>query len=263
MERWSRGLPFVILAVVLTSCGTGAPPRPDAEEWSYHGKTGPGFWACLKTDFAPCGAGREQSPIVIGEPRPARLPPLDFAYGQPVGLSVINNGHTVQANIVSGSAGIRIGGEPFTLRQFHFHTPSEHLVGTKEYPMELHLVHEDGQKRLAVVGLFLREGDENTELAKFWNRLPQSPENPPVLVASFNLARLLPGERRTWRYPGSLTTPGCGQDVLWNLFAEPIQMSPGQIQAFVDIFSGPEFPDGNRRPPQPLFRRVVETEGGR
>jgi hypothetical protein len=37
-------------------------------------------------------------------------------------------------------------------------------------------------------------------------------------------------------------------------------MSPEQIRAFQDLFSGAEFPDGNRRRVQPVNNRTVHAD---
>jgi hypothetical protein len=49
--------------------------------------------------------------------------------------NVINNGHTVQVNIQSGST-LTIEGETYELKQFHFHTPSENNINGTSYPLE-------------------------------------------------------------------------------------------------------------------------------
>jgi carbonic anhydrase len=54
--------------------------------------------------------------------------------------NVINNGHTVQVNIQSGST-LTIEGETYELKQFHFHTPSENNINGTSYPLETHFVH--------------------------------------------------------------------------------------------------------------------------
>jgi carbonic anhydrase len=39
------------------------------------------------------------------------------------------------------------------LLQYHFHRPSEHLIGGKSFPMELHFVDRNAAGILAVVGV--------------------------------------------------------------------------------------------------------------
>jgi carbonic anhydrase len=43
------------------------------------------------------------------------------------GGMVINNGHTIQVDL-SEAGGITLNGKDYTLRQFHFHHPSEHTI---------------------------------------------------------------------------------------------------------------------------------------
>lgn len=35
-----------------------------------------------------------------------------------------------------------VDGKVFELKQFHFHTPSEHTIDGEYFPLEMHLVHE-------------------------------------------------------------------------------------------------------------------------
>ena len=62
--------------------------------------------------------------------------------------------------------------EVITLVQFHFHTLSEHTVNGEHYPMEMHLVHADADMNLAVLGVFIKEGQENEVLEEVFADLP-------------------------------------------------------------------------------------------
>ncbi len=66
-----------------------------------------------------------------------------------------------------------------------------------------------------------------------------------------DLDRLMPENRATFRYSGSLTTPPCSEDVHWFVYAEPIELSRDQIKVFRKIFHG------NNRPTQPLNERTL------
>ncbi|MGB3614907.1 MAG: carbonic anhydrase family protein, partial [Elainellaceae cyanobacterium] len=71
---------------------------------------------------------------------------------------------------------------------------------------------------------------------------------PEVLVA---IAKLLPEERRLFRYFGSLTTPPCSEIVKWVVFQTPVEVSSAQIEAFKRTFTP------NARPVQPLYQRSL------
>lgn len=235
-----------------------------AAEFGYHDPVGPGDWCGLSADYdACCGAGGEQSPIDINSSnidflRP--LPVLKFKLPGVTSLSVVNNGHTVQANVPSGEATLELDGTIYDLLQFHFHTPSEHTVDGEHAPLEMHLVHKtaDGSKT-AVVGVFIVAGKEHKELGKIWENLPDE-ESEQIEVTGFHPHNILPGKKSSFRYPGSLTTPPCTEGVSWNILSTPISMSMEQIEKFQGVFSGVEFPNGNARPTQPLGDRIVTTD---
>ena len=62
----------------------------------------------------------------------------------------MNNGHTIQVNVATGSK-IRIDGKPFDLLQFHFHRPSEEHIDGKPSAMVVHFVHKNLEGELAVL----------------------------------------------------------------------------------------------------------------
>jgi len=79
---------------------------------------------------------------------------LQFVYPEKVeNCTIMNNGHTVQVNIDGANkCQLIYKGKAFTLRQFHFHTPSEHTLDAKQYEMEMHLVHTNEKDEIAVLG---------------------------------------------------------------------------------------------------------------
>ncbi len=249
-------------AVIFAATAAGAAEKPAdccKAPWGYED---PGRWPSLSPCYAPCSGG-EQSPIDIENPVTTSLPPLEFSYGTLAELPVENNGHTVEAKVSKDEPDdkvtLRIQGVDYRLVQFHFHTPSEHKLMGDEAPIELHLVHLGPGGRLAVVGVFIREGDPNPELSKIWAHLPKKPGDESE-VHDLDLRGLLPKSLASYRYAGSLTTPACGQGVQWNVLASSITLSSRQIEELRKIFSGKQFPDGNRRPVQPLNGRAVVTD---
>lgn len=217
-------------------------------------------------------AGSEQTPIDIRDEDltyDENLPALGFSYETKVNLKVINTGSpgefaTVRAVVPDESTSeLVISNVHYKLRQFHWHTPSEHELNGEEFPMEMHLVHtytaEDGTQKFTVVGVWIKAGKENKELKKLFNALPAQPSQE-VTASKFNLTRLLPESLESYRYDGSLTTPDpstgiFNEGVKWIVLAEPIEMSQAQIDAFKQLF-----PEGNSREVQPLNGRTIRTD---
>jgi carbonic anhydrase len=150
---------------------------------------------------------------------------------------------------------LQIGDAQFELLQYHFHSPSEHTVGGRHFPMEMHLVHKSADNKLAVARVFIEEGAENAAFDPVWANLPgQKALETHLEHVTVNVDDLLPKNRATYRYDGSLTTPPCSEGVKWMLFTTPIQLSAKQIGAFREILKW------NNRPLQPLSNRTVATE---
>jgi carbonic anhydrase len=218
--------------------------------WSYTGAEGPSHWGELDKSFSACQLGHSQSPIDIRAPKPADLPPIQFAYRR-TPLHIVNNGHTIQVNYAPGSA-ITVGSKRYELRQFHFHHPSEERINGKGFAMVAHLVHAAPDGSLAVVAVLLGEGAENAVIANVWQHLPshEGPEQD-LEDVQIDLAGLLPADRGYYTFKGSLTTPPCTEDVTWFVLktAEPISKS--QADAFGRIYPS------DARPTQALNGREV------
>eukprot|EP01083_Nonionella_stella_P272667 924752_1 len=113
-----------------------------------------------------CNHGQSQSPINIISTTDTGITqvmpdkefannPLSFNYPSAISnCSILNNGHTVQVNIDCNmnKCTLSIHDKIYILRQFHFHTPSEHTIDSKQYEMEMHLVHINQENKIAVLG---------------------------------------------------------------------------------------------------------------
>ncbi len=222
--------------------GAGAP-------WGYEAHNGPTVWGRLDGAYSTCALGAEQSPIDLTGGRRADLPPVKFDYRR-TGATIENTGQSIQVTPAPGS-GIVLDGVRCELLQFHFHHGGEHTVEGVRLPLEMHLVHQDGNGSTAVVGVLFREGQENDALAPVWAHLPAHPSPARALPGELDLAALLPDSRTMWRYRGSLTMPPCTEGVAWAIFTESASLSGGQIEAFAAIYPN------NCRPVQPLGKRVL------
>jgi len=235
---------FVLLSGAATTALAGAP------HWEYKGKHGAEHWGDLTSDFSTCKNGVNQSPIDISSTIDAMLPELDINY-RASQVSLVNNGHTIQANIAGENTFKNDAGE-FALKQFHFHSPSENTVNGKSYPLEMHFVHADPSGNLAVIGVMFEQGKENQALTGLWQDMPAEKNKPVSLAKHFESKQLLPDNKEYFRFNGSLTTPPCSEGVRWFVMQEPLQVSPEQIKKFRSVMPG----DTNR-PVQSINARVV------
>jgi len=145
--------------------------------------------------------------------------------------------------------------DKLTLAQFHFHAPSEHTVDGVSYPMEAHLVHVDAAgKPAAVVGVFIKEGNEDSGVARAFTSLPtKSGDKSAPAGATIDARALLPADKTFFTYAGSLTTPPCTEGITWYVLKTPIEMSAAQIHAFTAL----EHLAHTNRPVQSLAGRAL------
>merc|ERR1719461_1593157 len=81
---------------------------------------------------------------------------MSFAYpAQITNCSMANNGYSIQVNIPSlNKCNLIINNrksQVFTLREFHFHTPSQYNLHSKPHEMEMHLIHHSEDKKIIVL----------------------------------------------------------------------------------------------------------------
>ncbi|MGR5231310.1 carbonic anhydrase [Vibrio rotiferianus] len=217
----------------------------NAANWGYEGEHGPAHWGEFASE---CAKGQNQSPINIDSTIEAKLAKLQFNYDGKV-ISLLNNGHTLQTSL-EGNNTLKVDGKDFTLKQFHFHTPSENHVDGKEYPLEAHFVHSDEDGNLAVVAVFFKVGEANPALAKLLQNIPDKEQNV-AIKAAFDADALIPMDKEYYRFNGSLTTPPCSEGVRWLVLKEAQSISPEQVKEFAKVMGA------NNRPIQALNARMV------
>ena len=238
------------LAVACPLCSALA-SEAGAPKWSYGGDTGPGKWGALNKDWQVCGAGGQQSPVDLGSPLRAALPPFGLTTA-PVEAEAYDNGHTIEVGAAKGCK-MTLDGTEYDLLQFHFHAPSEHLIGGRSWPMEVHLVHAAPAGGLAVLGVLLDAGAmDNAAYGKVLDTLPEK-GGAKRKLGKLDPVTLLPASRNYYRYAGSLTTPACAEVVNWLVLREPVMLGRRQVEGFAARYPN------NARPVQPLNRRFVLT----
>ena len=219
----------------------------ESHSWGYSGATGPDHWSEVS---ATCGLGKSQSPIDILHAEKKPLPAITFAYHSSP-LKIINNGHTIQVNYAPGSL-LSVGEKTYTLKQFHFHHPSEEHINGRGFPLVAHLVHADSEGRLAVIAVLFETGAANALIDTLWKNIRAEKEKTEdVPSVSVQVRDLLPRERGYFSFEGSLTTPPCTEGVIWYVLLSHATISQEQVDAFAKIYPG------NARPIQPTNGREI------
>lgn len=238
-----KGLAFIGLCPLCAG-------RSFAQEghWSYEGEHGPDHWSSLGADNAACSAGSQQSPLDITGAVEAEIPAIALDWKKANG-EIVNNGHTIQVNMPAGSK-LGRGDKSYDLLQFHFHTPSEHLVEGKSFAMEVHFVHKNAKTgTLGVLGVFMTPGAANEVFAGLATAFPAEEGGKRPLEV--DPSGLVPKTLDYWTYEGSLTTPPCSEIVDWMVTREPIEVAAADIDKFTKLY------EMNARPVLAANRRFI------
>lgn len=139
----------------------------------------------------------------------------------------------------------------YDMLQVHIHSPSEHRIDGRKYPMEIHFVHRNvNDFTIAVLGVFFEEGAYNPALTLLFDAaLRRSYSN-------VNLSQLLGDVKvnpKPCTFMGSLTTPPCTEGINWILSTNPITAAPSQISLFRNMTGR----SPNNRPLQSALGRSV------
>jgi len=244
---------------------------------------------------AVCQHGTFQSPINFAQcylPVERTGPEITWAKQQ---VALVNNGHAVQitaANAGASRGKMVVDRKSYTLLQCHWHWSSEHTVGEKQYPLEVHCVHQldgtDEAPLYGVFGMFYEVSDTpNQFLSQFEDQLPKKDRRLGTAPADgFNLfghpmdkasgRRMAGGSLVSvfkgpldfkdlyngvdldhyWDYEGSFTTPPCTEAVTFYIMMGRASITQAQLDKF-KVAIGWEGAAGNFRPPQPLQGRSV------
>ncbi|XP_056428831.1 carbonic anhydrase 12 isoform X3 [Hyla sarda] len=218
--------------------------------WAYTGNDGENSWA---TKYSFCG-GVYQSPLDFHGSilqYDSTLKPIQL-YGYNASstdyFTISNNGHTVSMSLLP-SMYLEIPPFRYIASQLHFHwgsladqKGSEHCIGGRRYPAEMHIVHYNSKYAdvstameaadgLAVLGILIEIGSFNPSYDKIISQLTNIKyKGQNIQIPGFNVQHLIP-ERldEYYRYEGSLTTPPCNPSVLWSVFRNHVFISEEQL----------------------------------
>ena len=242
--------PIAAEAPIKQTTASKSSKPPNGKNWGYQGKIGPDNWGKLSGEYANCGAGLNQSPVIFDSTIHAALKPIRMIHkfaakeiqSTPNGLRVLFK----EGNMMV------LDKTAFQLKHLDFHSPSEHQLNGQSYPLEIQLWHEDSKKNIAIMSILFKTGEPNAELTELLAQLPQKASEPIKLKTRFTPNELMPTNQQYYRYSGSLTTPPCSEGVRWIVMKSPLQVSAEQVQAITTAIGG-----ANNRPIQPLHGRSV------
>ncbi|KAI1379937.1 carbonic anhydrase [Hypoxylon crocopeplum] len=258
---------FFLLAASVTPalafCGshTHLDRRAEGEEvpiseFGYTGTVGPLLWTHLDPALnGLCSTGANQSPINMVEGQFQLIPSSEIELtipDVPEGATFENLGSTVEVVMEGVGGTFVLEGKTFTLEQFHFHHPSEHVDDGVQLPMEMHMVFTTPEEEIAVIGVYVDLIDVPTILQL--HILPRRAPSTLLETVFSSIGEIAsPGTKTTTkplvmselvtllkagsfqRYTGSLTTPPCSENVAWSVATEKLLLSKATYQAARDV----------------------------
>ncbi|KAL6900834.1 hypothetical protein ACP4OV_005510 [Aristida adscensionis] len=231
------------------------------EEFSYvrGEKIGPEHWGAIKREWSACGKGRMQSPIDLSHERVSLVRSLGFlnhSY-RAAEASIVNRGHDIMVRFEGDAGSLVINGTAYQLRQLHWHSPTEHTVDGRRYDMELHMVHQSAEKKIAVIGILYEIGRHDAFLRKMEPVIKRMSKrrDREERVGAVDPRGARGGASVYYRYMGSLTTPPCTEGIIWTIVKQVRTVSKYQLELLRDAVH--DNMKKNARPVQEVNHRGI------
>ncbi|KAJ0168437.1 Carbonic anhydrase [Colletotrichum tanaceti] len=203
--------------------------RAPGKAFGFDALDGPLNWHYLTAANMACAVGKNQSPINVQESNTKQVQGSTITFSpeaQSYGATLENMKGFLE---VRANGTMKNGGLTYSLKQFHFHTPSEHRINGEHFPLEVHFVWEAQVKNsssLAVVGFPIEVSETSDPLlasvfrnidqvAAVGSRASTGPLDYTTLVDHLS-------KNTIYQYSGSLTTPPCAEAIAWNVVGTPI-----------------------------------------
>ncbi|KAL5215343.1 hypothetical protein ABZP36_004495 [Zizania latifolia] len=234
-------------------------------KFGYVGSIGPAHWGSLSPNFTRCSKGKNQSPIniktseVVYNPK---LEPLLRNYTA-ANATLVDNIVNVALRYEDPAGTVSINGKKYSLKQMHWHSPSEHTINGHRFPLELHMVHKDEDGNVTVVAFLYRFGRPDPFFFQIQDKLFElyaegcrAEKGAAVAAGVVSMMSLRQHAHMYYRYAGSLTTPPCTENVVWNILAKVREMTPQQAVALMAPLEASY--RHNSRPTQRMNGRTVQ-----
>ncbi|KAL5719846.1 carbonic anhydrase [Ranunculus cassubicifolius] len=227
---------LILSSIVFPQC-RAAPGTEEVEnerEFAYIGNAtiGPKEWGKMHPEWETCSNGDIQSPIdisrsgVVGKHDLGVLKPKYKA----APASVKNRGHDIMVSWHGDAGDIKINGTRYSLKQLHWHSPAEHTFDGLRHQMEVHLVHETPQGKIAVVAITYDYGKSDPFLDTVIPHIARIGEEDRGIGVVDPRGVKMP-TKQYYRYIGSLTVPPCTEGVVWTIVKKVKTVSKKQVHA--------------------------------
>ncbi|KAK9755561.1 hypothetical protein RND81_01G034700 [Saponaria officinalis] len=232
----------------------------DETEFNYikGSKRGPEHWGEIKEEWATCKTGKKQSPIDLFNRRVSVVPKwAEVTRFYRLGNATLKNrGHDIEIIWKDKNSKIKINGTNYILLQSHWHSPSEHTLNGIRFDLELHMVHQSKDNKIAVIGLLYKIGSPNVFISKLIRKIKMIGDTEHQIDAGLiNPNEITMRGKRYYRYIGSLTTPPCTEGVLWTVNQQIGTVSKEQVIILREAVH--DHAEKNARPRQALNGRKV------
>jgi len=126
-------------------------------------------------------------------------------------------------------------GTDYIMKQFHFHSPSEHTVDGKHFAMEAHFVFftEAGETG-PVIGVLLDASTYKNSSAQTWLSQYTFDNEKHSTANAIDPREFFPTNQQYWHYTGSYTTPSCKNGIVpWLVLTTPVAISHSYLYTYV------------------------------
>lgn len=142
------------------------------------------------------------------------------------------------ALLCQGDCGVaEVGGKTHSIKNIHWHTPSEHTIDGKRMAAELHVVSVAADGKIAVVSALFNPGKKNKLVDRALQAMAVMGDLS-TTAAKVKKEFFSGADASCGVYKGSLTTPPCTQGVSWVVTTKVGSMSPLQLRRVRELNGG-------------------------
>lgn len=242
---------LIAIFVIFVFAMIFSPSQPEEyAKWGYEEDLAPKNWSELDERYNLCKQGVNQSPINITNAINSDIKEL-LLQGEAKATTFINNGYNLEVKFSNGNF-LSFGDKKYSLKSLTFHTPSEHHINGKSFPMEIQLFHKDAYNHTVVVSMLVEQSlEDNITLNKLLRNFPEDEEDIQEIKSQVLGYELLPLKKDYYTYNGSLTTPPCSEAVRWIVLKTPLKATKSQLDDFKAVL------EKNNRPIQKTNSRFI------